>query len=345
MCNIAGYVGSQPAAPILIEMMRLEEGWAGGYYTGLATIHEGKIHHAKVVGSLDDLLRNTDAASLPGTVGIIHSRSKSGGDVKWAHPFIGGRDGAETAAYVANGSQGYFAQFKRDVAPISARLDGAGYRFSSREPFAVGDYPVLPDGACVHMSDVMAQLIASRIDSSETPAEAMSSAYCEMPSEIVGLLLSIETPDRIAWSRINMPMFAGFAGHGAYLASTPLCFPADAGNPTLLPACSGGYVFNDHYTVKPYAVPPCRVANVDARLIAEAYTVIEKALSEEKLSFSKLHHLIQPLFEDADCVPSAAIGYAVMHALQRQNRFSYTVQIMPGAQENLSAPQFLAEIK
>jgi hypothetical protein len=34
MCNIAGYVGIRPAAPILIEMIRRQEGLAGGYYTG-----------------------------------------------------------------------------------------------------------------------------------------------------------------------------------------------------------------------------------------------------------------------------------------------------------------------
>ena len=45
MCNIAGYVGNQPAAPILLEMLRKQEGLAGGYYTGIATIHEGKMYY------------------------------------------------------------------------------------------------------------------------------------------------------------------------------------------------------------------------------------------------------------------------------------------------------------
>ena len=43
MCNIAGYVGSRRAAPIIMEMLRREEGFAGGYYSGLATMCEGKI--------------------------------------------------------------------------------------------------------------------------------------------------------------------------------------------------------------------------------------------------------------------------------------------------------------
>ena len=56
MCNIAGYVGTKTAAPILLEMMKREEGFAGGYYTGLATIHEGKLYWRKVIGTVKDLL-------------------------------------------------------------------------------------------------------------------------------------------------------------------------------------------------------------------------------------------------------------------------------------------------
>ena len=51
-----------------IEMMRAQEGWGGGYYSGIATIHEGRIYCRKVTGVLDRLLRTTDALDLPGTI-------------------------------------------------------------------------------------------------------------------------------------------------------------------------------------------------------------------------------------------------------------------------------------
>ena len=41
MCNIAGYVGEQSAAPILIEMLRRQQGFDGGVCTGICTLHEG----------------------------------------------------------------------------------------------------------------------------------------------------------------------------------------------------------------------------------------------------------------------------------------------------------------
>ncbi|MBQ7034845.1 MAG: glutamine--fructose-6-phosphate aminotransferase, partial [Clostridia bacterium] len=84
MCNIAGYVGDRPAAPILIEMIRRQQGLDGGYYTGIATIHQGRLHYAKLAGDLDHLLENSEAMNLPGNIGIIHSRTRSGGGDGWA---------------------------------------------------------------------------------------------------------------------------------------------------------------------------------------------------------------------------------------------------------------------
>ena len=88
MCNIAGYVGDRRAAPILIEMMKREEGFDAGHYTGIATISEGRIHCAKVVGDVRRLLETTNAMDLPGNIGVIHGRTPGFGGRSWAHPFL-----------------------------------------------------------------------------------------------------------------------------------------------------------------------------------------------------------------------------------------------------------------
>ena len=89
MCNIAGYVGMKQAAEIIIEMLRKQEGWDSGYYTGIATISDGKIHTTKAACDLQILLQREDLAHMPGTVGIIHGQSKGTEGDCWAHPFIG----------------------------------------------------------------------------------------------------------------------------------------------------------------------------------------------------------------------------------------------------------------
>ena len=86
MCIIAGYSGKKRAAPILIEMLKKSEYIDGGLSTGIATIHEGKLYTRKVIGDVEALLQNTDALDLPGTTGIIHSRTDNN-HVEHAHPF------------------------------------------------------------------------------------------------------------------------------------------------------------------------------------------------------------------------------------------------------------------
>ena len=235
MCNIAGYVGTRDAAPILIEMIKREEGFAGGYYSGIATIHEGRIYYAKLTGDFERLLDLTEAASLPGKIGIIHTRSKSGGGDEWSHPFLSqeGGTGDVDCAYVANGSAGVFGSMIGRSIQKAEQLIAEGYVMRSRDRFET-DYPTLSDGTCVHMSDLMCASIQKNIDGGMTPPSAMEEAFCELPGEIVGLLLHRATPEEIHWSRINMPMFLGFASHGAYLATSALAFPDDAGEEILL---------------------------------------------------------------------------------------------------------------
>ena len=88
MCNIAGYIGKKQAAPILCEMMKKQEGFYAGYYTGIVTHDKEKLCCAKVIGNMENLLNETAALNFPGTIGFLHSRSKSGGDIEWGHPFI-----------------------------------------------------------------------------------------------------------------------------------------------------------------------------------------------------------------------------------------------------------------
>ena len=127
MCNIAGYVGTRPAAPILLEMMRRQEGLCGGYYSGIATIHEGKMYYAKLTGDIPRLEALTNAARLPGTVGIIHSRSNSGGGDNWSHPFVTVKNGQVRQAYVANGAAGFFEPERLRAAVLTETLLAQGH--------------------------------------------------------------------------------------------------------------------------------------------------------------------------------------------------------------------------
>lgn len=339
MCNIAGYVGQRNAAPILLEMMRRQEGLCGGYYTGLATIHEGKLYYAKLTGDVATLEAHTNAASLPGTIGIIHSRSNSGGGDQWAHPFVHETQSGIREAYVANGASGCFESGSQAANRLTAELLQQGYRMHSQEPVQIDGYPTLPDGTGVHMSDSMCQLISRNVDRGMTPDIAMAEAYLQMPGEIVGLLLSLTDSKGIAWSRVNMPMSVGFCDHGAYLASAAMEMPGDAREPIPLPSCAAGMVYADHFTVKPYRSLPGSVAPITATVRKLAYDRMCEAMAKEPLSIGPLQDVVQPLFEKADCVPMTLLVYDVLSALRKEGRLKQICNRLPGAKENLDAPK------
>lgn len=340
MCNIAGYVGERDAAPVLIEMIKEQEGFNGGFYTGIATLHEGKIYSAKLTGDTDRLLALTEAAKLPGKIGVIHSRTKSGGGDEWAHPFLAFRGDTPFCAYVANGGIGCYREHLAEFNRIAQQLFEEGFPLPSRIQIEPPAYIQLLDGSSVHMSDVMCQLIARRLKSEADYATAMENAFCEMPSEIVGLLLSLDAPDRITYARFNMPMSVAFAAHGAYLASSPLAFPADAGEHSILPANSGGYVLCDRFTAIPMKTPPKPVAPLTSDLRIKAYHAVKAALEQREMIYSEIsREVIKPLFESDGPCPVAALTYETLLALKNQGLLKERIDTIEGAFPDLTAPK------
>ena len=340
MCNIAGYIGERAAAPILIEMIRAQEGLNGGFYTGIATLHEGKIHYRKVVGDLDELLRRTDAASLPGCIGIIHSRTPGDLGDEWAHPFVCERGGEVFTAQVYNGSVGYFDHFSEKRARVAERLLGEGFSMRSRVFESNGKRVTLSDNSRVHLSDIMCQLVSKNILEGDRADLAMEKGFCEIPAEIVGLMLTVSEPDAIVYSRINKPMYVGAAQHGNYLATAPQAFPSDAGVPFLLPALSRGFIKKDTVSFSMFREAPATVAPLSASAVAESYKIICEALREGKHSVPELAKLVAPIFDEANCKQAACAVYAVLYELKGAGVLKTESSSRPGVFEGLTAPVF-----
>ena len=103
-------------------MLRRQEGLNGGFYSGLA-VHDGEnLAYRKVLGDVSNLASTTDAETLSGTMGIAHSRTPSGGDASWAHPFVTERDGKVELCYVSNGSAGRFSNLNAEQARLANEL-------------------------------------------------------------------------------------------------------------------------------------------------------------------------------------------------------------------------------
>ena len=340
MCNIAGYVGERRAAPILIEMLRAQEGLNAGFYTGIATMHEGKIHYRKLVGDLDRLLAETDAAELPGNIGIIHSRTPGDTGDEWSHPFICERDGEIKTAFVLNGTVGCFKSYNDKRVRVAEELLAQGYTMRSRVP-SNGKLLTLTDNTRVHPTDVMCQLVGKKIIEGIPAADAMEQAYCEIPKEIVGLMLSLTEPDAIVWARMNFPMHLAYADHGAYLATAPQAMPDDMhGEPFLLPILSSGLIRKDGFTCRPFREIPAKIAPLTPRVRHLSYEKICEALRTEPHTMPMLGKLVKPLFDEADCVQVGAAVYIVLYDLKKQGKLNIEKRYKPGVFEGLQAPVF-----
>ncbi len=340
MCTIAGYIGTKKASTILIEMLKKQEGFDSGFYTGIATVCDGKIYYAKLTGDLERLETLKKVSEFPGTIGFIHSRTKSGGGDEYAHPFVGlNRDGEAELAFIANGTAGIFSGDSEKKGKIADQLIEQGYILRSKAELESGKYPRLADGSMVHESDIKAQLTYRTILSGQTPYDALASASKECRVEDVGLLLSLTDESKIFYARNNFPMFIGKSKHGSYLASTPIAFPSDAGEPILLPESSCGWVSKDEVFTKTFT-PLASIAPITEEIKNEARAKIIEMLEEGEKTYSQLRRALLYLFSGYEMNQCAPVVYGELYNLYRDGLIEFTEVRVDGVNEGTTAPLY-----
>ncbi len=122
MCGIVGYVGTQEAAPLLLEgLKRLE--YRGYDSAGIATLCNGHFTIQRSAGKLSTLIEKLGGTRSPGFVGIAHTRWATHGrpTEQNAHPHT---DCKGEVVVVHNGIFENFAERKADLA-------ARGHRFTS----------------------------------------------------------------------------------------------------------------------------------------------------------------------------------------------------------------------
>ena len=225
MCVWSAYTGKKNAAPLLWESLKKIEGIWAGYYTGLVTQSEGKLHLGKVLGNTKTWEESFKLEDFPGTSGLIHSRTNSGGDEKWGHPFVG------SSGKVAIISQGCGGVFKGKI-PFEARgneMVGKGKVFASGLWGLPVRYPVLSDGGQVHSAEVAVQCVEYYYEQLGDPLAAIKKVMSELTTEAASCFLFADRPGVIGFSNSNQHMVYQMTGDGVYLSITTLGLPGNFG--------------------------------------------------------------------------------------------------------------------
>lgn len=192
MCGIVGYIGNQQAAPILLDgLSKLE--YRGYDSAGIAVYNGEKIDMVKSKGRLKVLNELThDGATLPGTVGIGHTRWATHGspsDVN-AHPHFN-KD--KSIVVVHNGIIENYLKLKK-------KLEKHGYEF---------------------VSETDTEIIAHLLDYyyHGNPLEAVTKIMHRMEGSYALGIIFQDHPDELYAVRKDSPLIVGHTDGGSILAS------------------------------------------------------------------------------------------------------------------------------
>ena len=244
MCVWSAYTGKSPAAPIIWDSLKKIEGIWAGFYTGIVTCHEGKLLMGKVLGDTRVWAEKYDLADFPGTCGMIHSRTNSGGDERWGHPFVGS---SGKVAIMAQGCGGVFKGKLPTVAWGNEMME-KGKVFSSGIWGLPERYPVLSDGGQVHSAEVAVQAVEYWYEKLNDPFEAVKKVMAELNTESASLFLFADRPGVIAFSNSNQHIVYQQTADGVYLSITALGLPGRCGME--LPCNSVGIITPDSLRIE-----------------------------------------------------------------------------------------------
>lgn len=192
MCGIVGYIGTHQAAPVLLDgLAKLE--YRGYDSAGIAVYDGEKIRTEKAVGRLKVLEELTqDGATLPGTVGIGHTRWATHGvpsDLN-AHPHF---NHDHSIVVVHNGIIENYLKLKK-------KLAGKGYEFLSETDTEV----------IAHMLDYYYK---------GDPLDAISKVMHRMEGSYGLGIMFRDHPDEVYAVRKDSPLIVGTSPEGNLIAS------------------------------------------------------------------------------------------------------------------------------
>ena len=194
MCGIMGYVGSQTAAPILLQGLRRLE-YRGYDSAGIATLRNGSINRRRAEGKLENLVATLEDAPLTGTIGIGHTRWATHGrpTLTNAHPHANDR-----VAVVHNGIIENFRELREELVT-------KGHSFETETD-----------------SEVIAHLICDCLNGQKTPEEALKATLASLEGAFAIAVIFAGHHHLLLGARRGSPLAVGHGEGEMFIGSDAL---------------------------------------------------------------------------------------------------------------------------
>lgn len=191
MCGIVGVLGTQPAAPVILDALKRLE-YRGYDSAGIATLVDGEIDRRRAVGKLTALDAVLTASPLDGTAGIGHTRWATHGPAseKNAHPHI-----TDKVALVHNGIIENFRELR-------AELEADGVTFTSDTD-----------------TEIVAHLITQAMKAGASAIDAASQTLSRLEGAFALCILFRGEEDLMIGARKGSPLAIGYGDGEMYLGS------------------------------------------------------------------------------------------------------------------------------
>jgi len=194
MCGIfGGVLKTGEIAPLIHDgLKRLE--YRGYDSVGFATIDAGALQVRKDAGRIDDVVQKLNMDSMPGSIGIGHTRWATHGapEMVNAHPHT---DCDGNLAVIHNGVIENFLELKEE-------LLNKGHSFTSRTD-----------------TEIIAHLIEEELKGDIALEEAVLKSLRRLEGSYAIAVVSNSDPDKILVARNESPLVLGVSENGTYCAS------------------------------------------------------------------------------------------------------------------------------
>ena len=253
MCGIIGLVSKKEVSSTLLEgLKRLE--YRGYDSSGIATINNKKIERVRSKGNLSFLEEKLSNTSLPGNIGIGHTRWATHGspEEKNAHPHISDKVAVVHNGIIENNNQ------------LRNQLIEAGVKFSSDTD-----------------TEVVCHIITSYINSGLSAYDSIRATMNDVRGTYAFGVLILNEPNKLFAVRGGSPLAIGSANNENFIGSDTYSLSAYSDNITYLKDGDVAEIENNSYRIFDHSNS---LVEREKQSIVESVTLSEKGIFKHFMS-------------------------------------------------------------